>query len=180
MKCAQAARRGMSRTALMLLAFSLAGCGYHRAGAVTTLPSGVHTIAIPEFDSQSTTYKVEQILTSAVVREFHSRTQYHVVNNTVEDADATLKGTVAAVYAQPITFDTRTGRVATVMVTVVTKISLTNRDGKVLFENPAYSFREQYQVSADPGSFFEEESPALARLSQNFARALVSDILEGY
>ena len=78
---------------------SLLACGYHRTGAVTTLPSNVRTIAIPGFDSQSTTYKVEQTLTAAVVREFLTRTHYHVINNTSDDADATLKGTVAAVYA---------------------------------------------------------------------------------
>jgi outer membrane lipopolysaccharide assembly protein LptE/RlpB len=176
----RAGRPGPLSLLLLPILFLLLACGYHRSGAVTTLPSDVRTIAIPGFDSQSTTYKVEQTLTGAVVHEFRTRTHYHVINNTSDDADATLKGTVAAVYAQPITFDTRTGRVATVMMTVVTKISLTNRDGKVLFENPAYSFREQYQVSADPASFFEEQSPALARLSQNFAHALVRDILEGY
>jgi hypothetical protein len=60
------------------------------------------------------------------------------------------------------------------------KISLTDRRGKVLFENPSYLFREQYEVSTDPTTFFEENSPALQRLSRDFAHALVSDILENY
>ena len=41
-------------------------------------------------------------------------------------------------------------------------------------------FREQYQVSREITSFFEEESPSLVRLSGDFARTLVSNILEGY
>ena len=60
------------------------------------------------------------------------------------------------------------------------KVSLSDRNGKVLYENPAYLFREQYEVSQDLGSFFEEDSPAFRRLSQDFARTLVSDILEGF
>ena len=166
--------------AVLLVALSGFGCGYHRVGSSNLLPGSIHTIAIPGFDSLSTTYRIEQILTAAVVREFQSRTQYRVINKTDDNTDATLNGTVAAVYSQPVAFDTRTGRVATVLVTVVAKVSLTDKHGKVLFENPAYSFREQYQVSADPSSFFEEQSPALARLSRNFAGALVSDILEAY
>jgi hypothetical protein len=57
---------------------------------------------------------------------------------------------------------------------------LSDRSGKVLYQNPAYVFREQYEVSQDLGSFFEEDSPAFRRLSQDFARTLVSDILEGF
>jgi len=41
-------------------------------------------------------------------------------------------------------------------------------------------FREQYQVSQELSSFFEEDSPALGRLSRDFAKTLVSNVLEGY
>ena len=42
------------------------------------------------------------------------------------------------------------------------------------------TFREQYQESSSLPTFFQEESPALQRLSRDFARALVSDIVENY
>ena len=42
------------------------------------------------------------------------------------------------------------------------------------------SFREQYQVSQELSSFFEEDSPAFQRLSHEFARTLVSNILEAF
>jgi len=42
------------------------------------------------------------------------------------------------------------------------KVSLVDREGKILFQNPSYVFREQYQVSQELSSFFEEDSPALA------------------
>ena len=57
---------------------------------------------------------------------------------------------------------------------------LDDRGGKVLYQNPAYLFREQYEVSQDLSSFFEEDSPAFRRLSQDFARTLVANILEGF
>jgi hypothetical protein len=60
------------------------------------------------------------------------------------------------------------------------KVSLTDKHGKVLYENPSYVFREQYQVTRELSSFFEESSPALDRLSREFARTLVSNILEGF
>jgi hypothetical protein len=57
---------------------------------------------------------------------------------------------------------------------------MVDRKGTLLFENPNYVFREEYQISGQVSSFFEEESPALDRLSRDFARSLVSTILEGF
>ena len=62
----------------------------------------------------------------------------------------------------------------------VMKVSLTDRQGKVLFENPSYVFHEQYEVSRELSSFFEEDTAAMGRLSRDFARTLVSSILEGF
>jgi hypothetical protein len=57
---------------------------------------------------------------------------------------------------------------------------LTARSGKILYQNPSYSFRDNYQVSQELNSFFQEDTPALQRLSRDFAHTLVSDVLEGY
>lgn len=157
-----------------------AGCGYHTAGHAVTLPEDVHTIAIPGFVNQTQTYKIEQTLTGAVVREMVTRTHYHILNDPGDTADATLRGTVLSTYSAPLTYDSHTGRAASVMVTVSMKVSLTDRRGKVLYQNPSYVFHEQYQVSQELTSFFEEDSPALDRLSREFARTLVSNILEGF
>ena len=163
-----------------LLALQLAGCGYHTAGHADRLPSSVHTIAIPAFVNQTQTYRVEQILTAAVVREFTTRTQYHIVNHLDEGADATLQGTVTATQVAPVTYDSKTGRASTGLVTVTMKVALVDRKGIVLFENQNYTFREQYQVSRELSSFFEEEAPAVDRMSRDFARTLVSNVLEAF
>ncbi len=165
--------------ALMVLLSSV-GCGYHTAGHTAALPQAVRTIAVPAFVNETQSYKVEQRLTSAVVRELTTRTHYHVVNQISDDADATLRGTVVSTYTSPLTYDSRTGRAASVLVVVSMKVSLTDRAGKALYDNPAYTFREQYQVSSELPSFFEEDSPAFERLSRQFAQTLVSNILEGF
>jgi outer membrane lipopolysaccharide assembly protein LptE/RlpB len=167
---------------LPLLAVLLFGaaCGYHTAGHAVQLPENVKTIAIPAFKNETVTYRIEQMLTSSVVREFITRTHYRILNDPSETADATLRGTVLSTTASPLTYDTSTGQAASVLVVVSMKVTLTDRNGKVLYQNPAYLFREQYEVSQDLQSFFEEDSPAFRRLSQDFARTLVSNILEGF
>jgi outer membrane lipopolysaccharide assembly protein LptE/RlpB len=169
----------MRAAALMLLLVGC-GCGYHTAGHNSVLPDQVKTLAVPAFVNQTQTYRIEQSLTGAVVRELTTRTHYRVLNQASDAADATLRGTVLGTSLTPLAYDSKTGRAASVMVTVSMKVSLTDREGKVLFENPAYLFREQYEVSTELASFFEEDTPAFARLSRDFARTLVSHVLEGF
>ncbi|MFI5090812.1 MAG: LPS assembly lipoprotein LptE [Terriglobales bacterium] len=165
---------------LSVLALGICGCGYKTGGHAVTLPANVHTVAIPAFINQSKTYRVEQVLTAAVVREFVSRTHYRILNQESPDADATLHGTVVSTQLTPLAYDSATGRAASVIIVVNMKVSLVDRHGKVLFENPSYTFHDQYQISREIASFFEEESPAVDRLSQDFARTLVSNILEAF
>jgi len=157
-----------------------ASCGYHTAGHVVQIPENVRTIAVPPFKNETSTYRVEQMLTASVVREFTTRTRYRILNNASDDADAVLSGTVLSTTASPLAYDTSSGRAASVLIVVSMKVSLTDRSGKLLYQNPAYLFREQYEVSQDLQTLFEEDSPAFRRLSQDFARTLVSNILEGF
>jgi outer membrane lipopolysaccharide assembly protein LptE/RlpB len=168
------------RAAWLGLLAASAGCGYHTAGHAVQLPENVRTIAVPAFTNTTKTYRVEQTLTASVVREFTTRTHYHILNEPGEAADATLRGTVLSTLASPLTYNSATGQAASVLVVVSMKVALTDREGKVLYQNPSYLFREQYEVSQDLASFFEEDSPAFRRLSQDFARTLVSNILEGF
>lgn len=168
------------RAALLVLLAGATSCGYHTAGHTTQLPENVKTIAIPAFVNVTTTYRIEQMLTASVVREFTTRTHYHILNDPSETADATLRGTVLSTSSTPLTYNSATGQAASVLVVVSMRVSLTDRQGKVLYQNPSYLFREQYEVSQDLASFFEEDSPAFRRLSQDFARTLVSNILEGF
>jgi outer membrane lipopolysaccharide assembly protein LptE/RlpB len=120
------------------------------------------------------------MLTAAVVREFATRTHYQILHDASEAADAILRGTVLTTTASPLTYDSTTGRAESVLVVVSMKVSLVDRQGNILFQNSGYVFREQYQVSQELSSFFEEDSPAMGRLSRDFAQTLVSNILEGF
>jgi len=157
-----------------------AGCGYHEVGHANALPPTIRTIAIPAFTSRSQTFRIEQLLTDAVIREFDTRTQFKVIHDTHHDADAILKGTVLSATAAPLAYDAQTGRAISALVTVSVQVTLTDSKGKVVFQNPAYLFHDQYEISADLPRFFEEDSPAVDRLSREFARTLVANILEAY
>ncbi len=168
------------RALWLALLVASTSCGYHTASHSVQLPENVKTIAVPAFVNETRTYRIEEVLTSSVVREFTTRTHYHILNDPSETADATLRGTVLSASSTPLTYNSATGQAASVLVVVSMKVSLTDRRGNVLYQNPSYLFREQYEVSQDLTSFFEEDSPAFRRLSEDFARTLVSNVLEGF
>jgi len=165
-------------TAYCLLLFP--ACGYHVAGTARRIPPDVKTIAVPAFKNLSSTFHIEQQLTAAVTHELLERSHYRILPNPA-DADAVLKGTVKDVRSRAITFDVNTGRATSLQVQVTADVKLEDlHSHRILFSNSNYVFREEYQVSESASSLFEEDRPALERLSRDFARTLVTDILESF
>lgn len=155
-------------------------CGYHEGGRGALIPPDVKTIAVPIFKNETAQYKIEQQLTAAVTREFIERTQYRITQNPAA-ADALLKGNVKEIHQGAVTFNPQTGTATTLQVEVVAGVSLTDlHTKKVIFSNPNYVFREQYQISPAASTLIEEDPAALNRLSMDFARTLVTDILENF
>jgi outer membrane lipopolysaccharide assembly protein LptE/RlpB len=166
--------------AAILVAVLAGGCGYHVAGRAANLPSEWHTIAIPAFTNDTTTYRIEQRFTEAVIREFISRTHYRIIQDT-ESADAVLHGEVVSVETTPVLFDAVTGEVTTMLVTIHAKVQLVDaKSEKSVYQNNDMVFRSEYQISPDVKSFFEEQDPALERMSRDFASHVVADVLENF
>ncbi len=177
-------------------AIFLASCGYHAGGMATQLPPGLKVIAVPALKNDTTRYRVEQPMTEAVVHEFIARTKYRIVANE-NSADAVLHGEITSFEAAPAVFDTTpatatsstsvpavnvtTARATTMLVSVHMKVLLEESGTKrVLYKNDNYLFREPYEISTDPTKFFDEQGPALERMSRDFASRLVSDVLENF
>ena len=59
-------------------------------------------------------------------------------------------------------------------------VLLSARDGRVLYQNDAFSFREQYQSTQDLSGSIREDPAAVNRLSRDFAQALIGDMLESF
>jgi outer membrane lipopolysaccharide assembly protein LptE/RlpB len=158
----------------------LTGCGYHLAGRSAVLPQSIRVIAVPALENKTSSYRIEQRLTAATVHEFLARTPYRVVSEP-SSGDAVLLGKVLSLEAVPLLFDTSTGRATTMLVTVKCDITFEDREtGKVLYHTDNFLFRNEYEISTDVKSFFEEQDPALDRLAQDFAARLVAAVTENF
>jgi outer membrane lipopolysaccharide assembly protein LptE/RlpB len=170
--------RRLSGLALSAALVFVAGCGYHTVGAATHLPPDVRTLSVPVFATRTDAYRTETVMTNAVIREFAARTRFRVTPDA--NADAVLHGTILKELVTPLTYNASTQESSSFLVTMVVSVTLNGRDGKVLYENKNYVFRQQYQSTTDLPTFLEESPAALDRLSRDFARALVADVLEGF
>jgi hypothetical protein len=183
-------RRHLSRALVVVLAAACAlssGCGYSLAGRGAFLPAHIRTIGIPLFTNATTVFDVEQLLTQRVRSEFIGRGKYTVVPETA-GTDAVLDGQITSISLMPSAFDDQ--QLAT-RYTVVVTTSIRFRDtreNRTIWENPSLVFRDEFEVATltagggpvDVQAFFGQGSNALERVANEFARTVVSSILEAF
>jgi len=156
----------------------LSGCGY-RVASTNRLPTGITTIAVLPFENETTTFKVEQVLTQSVIRSLVEKSSYRVTRDPAK-AEGVLQGVISRVTANPVIFGEETFG-STFLVTLNVRVELRERQtGKILFKNDEYIFREQYIINVDVENFFSELNPALARIADDFGSSVVTTLLEGF
>ena len=168
----------------VLCASVSSGCGYALAGRGSFLPAYIRIIGIPTFTNRTTVFNLETTLTQKVRSEFIGRGKYQILPQ-ANGVDALLTGEVSSVTITPASFSTQqlASRYA---ITMTAKIELRDmRANSVLWENPGLVFRQEYEATSgksaiDPTAFFGQDVNALDRLTSDFARTIVSAILEAF
>jgi outer membrane lipopolysaccharide assembly protein LptE/RlpB len=156
------------------------GCGYHQVGAATHIPANVRTLSVPIFESHVQAYGTETAFTQAVVRELNTRTAYRVLSSASGSPDATLKGSIIAQTITPLTYDPSSGQTSSYLVSITASVQLVSQSGTVLYKNDAMAWHEQYQSTQDLSGFVQEDGAAMRRVASEFAKALVSDMMESF
>ncbi len=145
------------------------------------LPKNVKTIAVPAFqvEAKGLRYKVESRFTDAVSREIIRRGNGLKVQGSRTGADAVLEGTIRDFGFTGVLLDTE-GRARVYEVTIVTAVTIRDvRNNTILYDNQNFTFRDSFEFTSDPRSFFNEEDPAVERIARAFAEAAVSAFVNG-
>ncbi|HSF15338.1 MAG TPA: LptE family protein [Vicinamibacteria bacterium] len=162
------------------------GCGYSLAGRGNYLPDYISVIAVPTFANNTDRVAVEELFTRKVVEEFNSRGRYRIQGD-VEGADAVMEGTVLSLTAVPSVLeggdpeDPQSNQAST--YTVVVRAQVAFRDlveDKVIWSSGGFQFRDDFEIGENPDEFFDQEGLTLERLAEEFAKSLVSSILEAF
>jgi hypothetical protein len=168
----------------VLCVVGVTGCGYALAGRGSFLPAYVQRIGVPTFVNRTTVFNLETLLTQKVRSEFIGRGKYQILPENT-GVDALLTGEVTSVSLTPASF-TSQQLASRYALTMTASIELRDiRANKVLWENPSVMFRQEYEATGgtdvlDPAGFFQQDANALERISTEFARTIVSAILEAF
>ncbi len=178
-------KRFLALASILVVGSLSSGCGYALAGRGSFLPDTIKTVGIPDFVNNTPVYQIDQVLTDKVRTEFIGRGKYKVLPQNT-GVDAVLIGQILSISITPSTFN-QSQQATRYVITVTARIEFRDlQTDKVLWQNPGMVFRDDYDVSSgsttvvDPNAFFGQEANALDRVSTDFARSVVSAILEAF
>lgn len=162
--------------AFLLLA---AACGYSLVGRSSSLPEEIRVIRFATLVNETARVGVEQRLSEEIARELATRGRFSV-QASAGGADAELTGAVVGFDLYPVAFD-EDGRAKEYEVRITARVALrTLPEERVLWQNPSYSFRENYSFSTSAASYADRENEAIDRVGERFAESLVTALLEGF
>ena len=171
--------RPASAAVAAALLLGAAGCGYSLVGRGSTLPATVRVIRFQTLQNATSRVGVEQRVSREVARELATRGRFEVRAD-ARNADAELSGAVTQFDLYAVAYDEE-GRAKEYQVAITARVSLkTLPDETVLWENPSYTFRENYTLPASAASYVDRENEAIDRVAERFAASLVSSVLEGF
>jgi hypothetical protein len=177
-------RRIVASIGTALLALAVNGCGYSLSGRGSFLPAYIRTIGVPMFGNVTNIPDVERRVTERVRSELIGRGRY-TVETSRTGVDAVLSGEITSISFVPTGFNQQQ-QATRYALTLVGRIELRDlKTDKILWQNPSMQFSEQYDATTvstatDPGAFLRQDANALDRLASEFARAVVSAMLEAF
>ena len=179
-------RRDLLRAVPALAAGLGAGaCGYALAGRGSFLPAYIKTLGIPMFGNTTPYQTIEQVFTQKVREEFQSRGSYTVVPADT-GVDGIVRGVIEGISLQPVAL-TGAQLASRYRFTVTVKVAFEDvKAQKTLWENPSLSFSDEYELATpggatlDVSAFIGTERAAYDRVATDFARSVVSAILEAF
>lgn len=145
------------------------------------LPKRIKTVAIPIFQTEARAlhYRLESRITNSVIREVLKRGKGLKVQGNLDGADAVIEGTIRDFNFSGVLLD-RTGRARVYEVTIVGTVTIRDlSENQVIYDNQNFIFRDSFEFSDDPRSFFNEEDPAVERIARAFAESVVSAMING-
>jgi hypothetical protein len=167
-----------------LAAVTLPGCGYSLSGRGSFLPASIKIIGVPLFTNATSTYEIERPITDRVRSELIGRGRW-TVKPDAENVDALLTGQIAAANLVPAAFNEQQ-QATRLVLTLVARLELRDvKANKVIWSAPGMQFSETDEISTssragDANAFLRQDANALDRLAAEFARAVVSAMLEAF
>jgi hypothetical protein len=175
-----------------LAGLGAASCGYALVGHGITTDPTIKKIGVPLFKDTTGKPGLDQKVTQKVIEELLKRGRFQVLQQ-AEGVDARVDGEILSYRSQPVGFSDQgvnsgatavpngTTEATRYAITLTAKVTY----GKVgekepIWQSDGFQYRDEYDVGSDPATYFDREEQSIDRLVTNFARNLVSTMLEAF
>jgi hypothetical protein len=159
----------------LLLALTLAGCGYSLRG---DLPSHLETVAVPLLVNRTHEPGVENTLTGALLEAFATNGRLRVVDPA--RADAILQGSVVGYELVSIAYDPAANVSRYRLVITLDVVFKDVRRAEVIFAQQGLQERADFSVAGSVARTISREDVAVLRASVDIARSVVSRAVERF
>lgn len=156
-------------------------CGYHLVGTTSFLPDDIENLYVESFENRTRWVDMDQRLMEALTLEWVRRGRLRLVDS-ADEADVVLSGAIQNLGVIPVSYDQQ-GRANEYQMNLQAEVQLKDVRGdepEILWEDKAFSRRTSYEVDPSAVNFFDRQNLAMTELSEEFSRALVTAVLEGF
>ena len=169
----------------VLLALGPQACGYALVGKGIIVDPSIKKIGVPLAKDSTAHPGLDQKVTQKIVEELLKRGRFQVVQEST-GVDALVECELLALAIVPIGFsadpsDPARTEASRYAISLVARVKY-SKTGQVepIWAADAFSARDETNVGNDPNTFFDRDEQVQERLATNFARRLVSAMLEAF
>jgi hypothetical protein len=159
-------RRGLVILLLTLLVLPLS-CGYHFTGEGPGPRPGLRTIAIPVFENKTSEPDLGSLFAGVLRREFITKGELQVVP--LDQAEAVFRGRIISISTSAVAHRQAEETIQTRLYVTLEIRCVDTRDGKVLWQDPHFTYYQVLVQNPDPNLNFDNRREALDFLAREMS-----------
>jgi len=161
----------MKRRGIVILLFTLlvlpSSCGYHFSGEGPGPRPGLRYIAIPVFENRTSEPDLGSIFAGALRQEFITKGQLQVVP--LEQAEAVFRGRITNISTSAVAHREAEETIQTRAYVTIEIRCVEVRDGKVLWQDPQFTYYQTMLQYSDPNTSFDSRRATLEYLAREMS-----------
>ena len=150
--------------ALLVLPLS---CGYHFTGEGPGPRPGLRYVAIPVFENRTSEPDLGSIFAGALRQEFITKGQLQVVS--LDQAEAVFRGRITSISSAAVAHREAEETIQTRLYVTLEIRCVDVRDGKVLWQDPQFTYYQVFLQNRDPNVSFDNRRATLDYLAREMS-----------
>ena len=172
--------KSLNRAVLICCFFAIIiGCGYAFAPQGDYIDKRIQKIYVGQFDNKTAQAEVENYVRTAFIDQFISTRRFKIVES-VELADATIKGSVLNLTTAPLSYRAST-IAAEERATITLELTFREKEsGKDIWKSSGISGTVDYTIGSDINTLPATRRTAFIKLANDTAEKTFNQMMSGF